>query len=55
MSYKSLLATVVFILVSALDIFAVVTCNKKLEIIFKHLLMISLLGMYLVLTKKRNQ
>lgn len=54
MSYKSFLATVAFILVSALDILAVVTCNKQLEIIFKPLLMISLLVMYLALTKKRN-
>lgn len=51
---KIVIATILFFIVSIADIFAVVFQNKTMEIVFKPLLMITLLVVYFISTKKVN-
>ncbi|SEB53745.1 Uncharacterized membrane protein YhhN [Tenacibaculum sp. MAR_2009_124] len=51
---KLTIATLLFLLIAITDIFAVITSNKILEIIFKPLLMTTLVVVYLVGVKKPN-
>lgn len=51
---KTTITFVLFFLISATDIYAVISKNELLELFFKPLLMISLLMVYLVSVKKPN-
>lgn len=51
---KTTIASIVFLLVAITDVYAVITQNKSLEMIFKPLLMTTLVVVYLVSVKKPN-
>lgn len=51
---KITLASIVFLVVAITDVYAVITQNKTIEMIFKPLLMTSLAVVYLVSVKKPN-
>jgi len=51
---KITIASIVFLLVAIIDVYAVITQNKSLEIIFKPLLMTVLVIVYLLSVKKPN-
>jgi uncharacterized membrane protein YhhN len=51
---KIIIASIVFLLVAISDVYAVITQNKSIEIIFKPLLMTVLVIVYLLLVKKPN-
>lgn len=51
---KITIASIVFLLVAITDVYAVITQNKSLEMIFKPLLMTTLVVVYLVSVKKPN-
>ncbi|WBX70432.1 lysoplasmalogenase [Tenacibaculum retecalamus] len=51
---KIIIASLVFLLVAIIDVYAVVVQNKNLEIIFKPLLMTTLVIVYLLSVKKAN-
>lgn len=51
---KIIVASIVFLLVAITDIYAVIIQNKSLEIIFKPLLMTTLVIVYLLSVKKAN-
>ena len=51
---KITIATIVFLIVAIADVYAVITQNKSVEMIFKPLLMTTLAVVYLVSVKKPN-
>jgi len=51
---KIALTSILFLLIAITDVYAVITQNKSLEIIFKPLLMTTLVIVYLVSVKKPN-
>ena len=51
---KITIASIIFLLVAIIDIYAVISLNKSLEIIFKPLLMTVLVIVYLLSVKKAN-
>ncbi|RLK00220.1 lysoplasmalogenase [Tenacibaculum discolor] len=51
---KITVASIVFLVVAIIDVYAVITQNKTIEMIFKPLLMTSLAVVYLVSVKKPN-
>lgn len=51
---KIIIATIVFLVVAIADVYAVITQNKSVEMIFKPLLMTTLAVVYLVSVKKPN-
>lgn len=51
---KIILASILFLLVSIIDVYAVIVQHKSLEIIFKPLLMTTLVIVYLLSVKKAN-
>ena len=51
---KIIIASIVFLLIAITDVFAVINQNKSLEIIFKPLLMVTLVIVYLLSVKKAN-
>lgn len=51
---KTTIASIVFLLVAITDVYAVITQNKSLEMIFKPLLMTTLVVVYLMSVKKPN-
>ncbi|WP_271406119.1 lysoplasmalogenase [Tenacibaculum soleae] len=51
---KKTIASILFLLVAIIDVYAVIVQNKSLEIIFKPLLMITLVIVYLVSVKQAN-
>ena len=51
---KITIASIIFLLVAIIDVYAVVIQNKSLEIIFKPLLMTTLVIIYLLSVKKAN-
>ena len=51
---KISIASILFLLVAIVDVFAVINQNKSLEIIFKPLLMTTLVIVYLLSVKKAN-
>ena len=51
---KITIASIIFLLVAIIDVYAVITQTKSLEIIFKPLLMTTLVIVYLLSVKKAN-
>ncbi|CAM1347072.1 lysoplasmalogenase [Tenacibaculum insulae] len=51
---KITIASIVFLLIAIADVYAVITQNKSIEMVFKPLLMTSLVIVYLLSVKKAN-
>lgn len=51
---KVRIASLLFLIVAIIDVYAVITQNKSLEVVFKPLLMTTLVVMYLISAKKVN-